>query len=185
LIELDASQLPAVRNLFLVPPAKLILESMIAGYTTGRAWADSQEPHFSLIHSGAWILLSGDRRRVQPELDGLLRSTAGSRSYLKILSIAVDGKVDAADFLPSSFETGIKRSLYLDVELPSQEAIEQVSSEYQIQVIDSGILSQPFEHMDDLRDEIDGGWPSQAAFIEKGFGFCVLRGSSVVSWCTA
>ena len=183
--ELTPEQLPIVRNLFEAPPARLIFESIISGYTSGRAWADLQLADVALIHSDSWILVSGNCNRVQSEVDALLRSSAGDRSYLKILSISAEGEVDSADFLPPSFDTGIKRSMYHECEPPAPPEIDQGLSGYQVQMIDSELLAQPLEYMDRLKDEIDGGWPSQASFVEDGFGFCVTQEeSSVVSWCT-
>ena len=184
LIELTSEQLPAVRSLFEVPPAKLILESIIAGYTSGRVWAAPKPADVAVIHSGAWILVSGDRSRYQAQIDALLRSTVGDRSYLQILSLSSDGEVDSADFLPTSFDMGVGRSMYHECEPAMSGDTGQVPSGYQVQMIDAELLHQPLEHMDVLKDEIDGGWPSQASFVEDGFGFCVLQESSVASWCT-
>jgi GNAT superfamily N-acetyltransferase len=52
--------------------------------------------------------------------------------------------------------------------------------------IDGALLEQQdLENMARIRDSAEGDFGSAEAFLQRGFGFCLLHGDVVASWCTS
>jgi hypothetical protein len=47
------------------------------------------------------------------------------------------------------------------------------------------LLERQLANAEMLVDEINGGWGDVNNFYEKGFGFCAVKDSEIVGWCTA
>ena len=84
----------------------------------------------------------------------------------------------------SLLDHDVERRIYCSVrDSPSRIAVP--SPPLELRQIDAQLLQSDFAHIDLVRDEILGCWPSFETFLDQGFGFTMLDGTSVVCWCTA
>ena len=60
------------------------------------------------------------------------------------------------------------------------------ASELGMERVDAAFLERSdLRHLDALQDWIAECWPSQQAYCERGFGYCLVADDSIMSWCMA
>lgn len=186
MVRLEPTEIGVLRHLFDVPIARLISESLISGHTKGTAWADDPlNARLAVIHSGSCVFVSGDPDRLTAadQLVGLLLPSAGDRRFLKLFCLPDDGRWDGTEVLPTRFEIDVSRRIYCEIDITTQGVV-GLPTGFSLRQIDQTLLSGGRENLAALKDEILGGWMSEVAFLDNGFGFAVVSESAVLSWCT-
>ena len=190
---LHSKETSSIRPHFDTPNLRLVVDSIIDGKTPARVWADDPAtPRTVLAWEGRCIYLVGDfegveannglreifSTEIQPE--GQLRELGFFKLYYSpdAWSLQLE-KI----FGPLSHKN-VERRIYCSVR-DSSSRIDIPSPPLKLRQIDAQLLQSDFAHISAVKDEILGGWSSLEIFLDQGFGFAMLYGTSVVCWCTA
>ena len=160
---------------------------MLADNTKGTACADDlSSPGLAVIHSGACVFVSGDPNRLETRetLGSLLAAEAGDQGFLKVLCTPDDGRWDGVEIVPNRFERNVERRIYPRIEAGDRVVNDALPGEIELRRIDKALLLSDRAHVESMRDEIIGGWGTEEAFLQRGFGFVVVSESAVLCWCT-
>jgi len=194
--ELDKGEYEKARPLFKELDYNLIISAVIEGTSPGRIYVDDVgNPKTAFLCSVEGYYLVG---RVDND------------AFNKALNRLVFGKFFAGDtvrrgetdisigFHPFSWEDKMEvifrgrvplktvRIHYVCSELKAVEWRDEIPAGFSIQRVDRRLLRNPSVKIPDhATDWMEINWGSVDDFLQKGFGFFMLHGLEVVSWCIA
>lgn len=174
----------------------LMINSMIAGSSTGLAWVDDPvQPRSALVWDNAYIFyLAGQADNVgfNQQLGQLflteLAPTARARGIdgFKILYSSTDWVSHLDTIFPTLPLTQHPRVVYSLGALPLPAWRNKVPTGFAMRAIDQAMLTDStLGNLPDLIEEIDMCWPSQARFLADGFGYCLVGNGEIICRCTA
>jgi RimJ/RimL family protein N-acetyltransferase len=170
----------------------LAIASIIEGNTLGCMYADDSGPASVAIlwNRQEALYLAGD-----PSTPGVIEGLQRlfhemilpdtRRRFIPLLSLQVQ-PAEWEAHLPSILEgcqiEKATRRLYL-LQGDSLDFSAKLQPGYSLQRIDAQLLESDLVNRDQVLTWIESFWPSTDAFLERGFGFCVLGRYAVASWC--
>lgn len=191
-VQIDESHYQRMRPLFKGLEHNLVIESVMEGNTCGFIYADdAYTPSAALLwNRQEAMFLAGDpsASQVLPGLHSLIHNvivTEARQRYIPLLSLQVQ---------PDEWETnlpGILEGLQYEKTYRRLYLLKQMGFNYRyglmpgysILRIDEKLLEGDLVNRDQVLGWIESFWPSTQAFMERGFGFCVIGRYAVASWC--
>lgn len=196
MFQLNRSDYPNLRRLAPQPHLALALDAIAAGNSPALAWADDRtQPGAAYLWDKTHChFLIGDpdrpafvaavrdliRRDIAPQL------AARGQAFLKVITSSAAWEQPVGSIFGTAELVSRERVLHaLDtLALPAWRA--SMPDGYFVRQVDAELLrNSRLRGITDLRNEIMTGWPSLAGFLNGGFGFCLLHGDEIVTWCTA
>ena len=181
---------------------ELVLEAVVAGNAPGLVWADDDAaPSGFLVWDKAYNVYVGSSPEVAAP-DASRRSAFGpaaarllatelvpvmQRRRQDIFLLTSDDDAPAAmlDGLAELERRAVERAFYRRRPAPAPPWRDRVPADCSVRRIDAELLArQDLPNVQRLLDEIELCWNSASAFLEVGFGFCLLHEDTLVSWCT-
>jgi RimJ/RimL family protein N-acetyltransferase len=190
LYELNPSEYGRVRPLFAGLAYNLAIESILNGFTPARIFVDDKtSPSVSLIQAHQKLFLAGtiggntgDLSRLigQTILPGL-KSEGCDAIYLHVDSPSLKGQVE--EICEGLFPVERQR-MYLECTQLKQDWRGLLPKGYSLREIDESLVAMNhLANIDYLREELCSERPSVEDFLEKSFGYCILQGEALASWC--
>ncbi|HEU4964879.1 MAG TPA: GNAT family N-acetyltransferase [Bacilli bacterium] len=195
--ELHKSEYERVRPLFAEQPNQPVIHGVIEGRNNGRIFADHREyPRTALIWAEHELFfLAGDldneafNAKLLPWIDNTLAPEArkiGDLSFqLEVIPTdSAKGFVEShlAAKKPKSY--GRWGSVFLQdrfYDMQSAYPPNPLPPETELCRIDERVIAE--DRAGVILGEVNKFWPSQAAFLAEGFGFCVRQGGQVLTCC--
>lgn len=190
---LEKSQYDRVRPLFAALRYNLVVDSVIEGNTPAWVFVDTVErPSTALIWNRQDALLLAGSTQV-PSMDSELKRVIGGqivpdarrrhipRLSLHTADLSWERRAGAIleGFLPERAARRFYRSGPLQVDWRTE-----TPSGYAVQRMDAGLLGDDgLENAGQVVGWVRSFWPSNEAFLETGFGYVVLQGRTLASWC--
>lgn len=190
--QLEQHQLARLRPLFEGLRYNLVVDSVLDGHTPGWVFADRVEnPSVALLWNRQdAILVAGDGRDASVQVD-LRREVLPS-----IVTDARQRGIPALSlhYFPESWEDAIEHILrgrqlekvWRRYYQPGPLKVawqENVPSGCQMRRIDQVLLVEDLRQVSHVRGWVLSFWRSIQAFEETGFGFCLVQGEAIASWC--
>ena len=185
-----------VRPLFQGVYLTLMIDSVLAGTSSGTIWVDDPaQPQTALLWDNAYCLYlvgQAGNQSVNRQLAELytteLAPAARGRGIdgFKILYSSADWEQSVAVVLPTLTLTQYPRVVYTlgGGERPNWRS--QLPPGFAIRPIDQALLNDAtLGNHADLVEEIDQCWPSQGHFLNQGFGYCLVGNHEIICRCTA
>jgi RimJ/RimL family protein N-acetyltransferase len=190
--ELQPDAFPLARRAFEPMAYNLAVNSIIEGATPSRIFVDDPEsPQAAITWNKARAYLSGNSTDwefneglhdfFQNHLFPEIRATGGE---FAILYYAPKNWEEAAQHLfeGNTIHRHLRHFYQIDSAPPDWRS--RLPATYELLPIDHSLLSRTtLKNMDSLVEEMQSESPSPAAFLERCFGFCALRGEELVGWC--
>lgn len=194
--ELNKSEYEKLRPLFKELDYNLIISAVIEGTSPGRIYVDTIiNPRTAFLCSVEGYYLAG---------------YADNETFNNLLNRLIVEKIFAGDtlrkdetdisigFHPDSWEDKMEvifrgrpplkaaRRHYVCNELKVVDWKDQIPKGFSAQRVDEKLLRKSgLKIPDHMADWMEINWGSVKHFLRKGFGFCMLHGREVVSWCMA
>lgn len=198
---LPADQLPLLRTLLPsahaddCPALAYALEAAIAHTAPLTAWVDdAAHPRLAHLWDGrALHYLLGARTAANDEalaqhltatVRPALARVAGEEPPFMLWRVGDPAWCQGEPFAPLGALAAYPRVAYLR---PPASPVPQptLPAGYRLVAIDAALLADDTLQLDSLRGEIDEVWPSVTAFLAHAWGYGVLWGRELVTWCTA
>jgi RimJ/RimL family protein N-acetyltransferase len=192
-VELQPHQFIAVRPLFRGFDYSLSVHAAIEGNNPGRIFVDNiDHPNTALALTVEGYLLAGDSG--SPEVIDAIRRLLREKIFSgevyvngnESLSLALhpeEWEARLPELIPTHEAEKLARYHYLcnSVQFNWRS---QVPQGYKVKRVDEAFLNDPRVVFTEV-DWFDFGqmWGSLGNFLEKGVGFCLMRGWDVIAWC--
>jgi tetratricopeptide (TPR) repeat protein len=170
----------------------LSIGSILAGLTPANIFADHPEkPSISLIAYKYHLYLSGsphNMESIQPlkQLITEIIIPDTTKADLEVIFLQTSSSAwhpFMDDILTGLYPVARQRT-YLECTHLHQDWRQLLSDEFTLRTVDHDLLSQShLGNLDYLKDELCSERPTIDDFLEKSFGFCVLKGDQLASWC--
>lgn len=194
--ELKKSRYKKIRSLFEKLGWNLITNAVIEGTSPGRIYADHHEdPRTAFMCTVEGYYLAGydNNEEFNTSLNKLIfeRIFAGDTVRKDETDVAIGFYPDSwKEKMPIIFQGRIPlttaRRHYVCTELKVDHWRDHVPKGFQVQRINEKLLrTLELEIPEHLTGWMKTNWRSISNFMKKGFGFCTLRGSEIVSWSIA
>lgn len=193
---LKPNEIARIRPLAHHPHLALVIDAVVAGNSPAQVWVDDPtQPgsaylwdrahcHFLLGDFGKPAFIQSVRDLVRQEIAPEV--LAQGRAFLKVHYSPADWEDQISTVFDAAELISRERVFYALDRLAKPDWRTGVPSGFSVQQIDAGLLASDRLHgIEILRNEIETGWHSQAEFLHTGFGFCLLQGDEIVTWCTA
>ncbi|MFN8493390.1 MAG: GNAT family N-acetyltransferase [Caldilineaceae bacterium] len=191
-----ATEYAKVQPLFQGAYLTLILDSVLAGNSTGEIWVDdAAHPQTALMWDNAHIFYlvgRADNLTFNQQLGELfirqLTPAARERGIdgFKILYSSSVWENHMNVVFPTLTLTQHPRVVYTLAELKLPNWRKQLLPGFTMRQIDQALLTDAaLGNLPDLVQEIKECWPSQEHFLRNGFGFCLLGDNEIICRCTA
>lgn len=192
--KVDAAGYAAIRPLFANLRDNLVVRSILAGHTPAWVYADdATAPQRALLWNRQdALLLAGDpgdetfSREVAALLAGNVLPDAQAR-HIPQLALFYDppGWEDQIDTLLRGHPAEKAQRRYYRPGPTGTPSPATVPAGYQIRHIDRALLREPaLRNHAHVAGWVASFWPDERAFVERGFGYCLLQGAdTIVSWC--
>lgn len=190
LYELNPNEYRKVGPIFASLVYNLAIESILKGLTPARIYVNNLDhPRTALIQAGQKLFLAGPvgagemRDLHQLIRDEIIPNGKGVEDalYLQVDPNWQKGQVE--EILAGLYPVERKR-MYLECSKLQQDWRGLLPSGYRLTAVDKQLVEKDhLENIDYLREELCSERPSIADFLEKSFGFCILREDRLASWC--
>ena len=189
---LEQDQFGRVRPLFEGLRYNLVIDSVIDGNTPGWVFADRVEnPTAALIWNRQDAILAAGN-----SLDSSMHAELREEVLRSIVADARRRNIPALSlhYFPESWEGALEQILggrqpekvrrrYYQPGPLKVDWQEGIPSGSEMRRIEEAFLAEDRENGTHVRGWVLSFWHSIRAFEERGFGFCLLHGETIVSWC--
>lgn len=193
LSELTPEQWIALPSLFASIENSLMVRSMAAGNTPGRAWADDPlRPRLAL----AWDLLDWAFLAGQPSPDAAEETVSlfSEDIFPSARSQGIDGIAIFYDppewehllagAFPEQWTWRRKEVARFSLESPDPDDGSALPPGFVLQRIDGELLGRgDLANLDDLKGWVSSFWHSAEDFLHSGYGYAALNNTAAASWC--
>lgn len=196
MVRLESSTYPSLRRLANQPHLTLALDAIAAGNTPAMAWADDRKQpaaaylwdkahcHFFVGDAVSPAFVQAVRELIRLELAP--KAVAEGKAFLKIHTSSTAWESQIASIFEFAALVRRERVFLVLESLRRPDWRQSIPPGFVVRPIDAELLdSDSLAGIDVLREEIATGWHSQEDFLRTGFGFCLLGGDAIVTWCTA
>lgn len=196
MIQLERDEYQRVRPLAGQLHLSLALDAMAVGNSQALVWVDDRaQPsaayvwdkahcHFLLGDVDKPAFIQAVRELVRQEISP--QALAHEKAFLKVYYSSAAWEERIGEIFETAELVRRERVFYALHHLARPDWRSGVPSGIAVQQIDAGLLaSDRLDGIEILRNEIDTGWHSLADFLQTGFGFCLLQGDEIITWCTA
>lgn len=182
--ELPTTQFEQIRPLFASFRHHLAIESILNGTTPGKVYVDDlMTPTVGLAWYKSRFYLSGQpETAVSQSLHHLFTETVyPSGLEAMVLHYApAEWEAQAAALFGEKSPIHALRHHY---QIKTSPRTVQVPDGFALRWVDASLLTEPLEHLDTLKAEMQSERPSVADFLQHSFGVCLQHGSELVGWC--
>lgn len=196
IFELNKSESEKVRPLFKKLDYNLIISAVIEGTSPGRIYVDD------IINPKTAFLCSVEGYYLAGHTDNDLFNNSLNRLIVERIFAGHTIRKDETDisvgFHPESWRDKMEvifrgrsplealRRHYVCSELKAVDWRDQIPKGFSIQRVGERLLREVgLKIPDHVTEWMEINWGSIEDFMQKGFGFCMLHGKEVVSWCIA
>lgn len=189
--KLDRADYEKVIPLFTEPHLNLVVTSMVEGNSRGEMWVDEVDsPQKAFI----W-----DRRYCY-YLAGHAHDEEFNKSVEKVFTeVIIPEVVRRAHSVFKVYYTSDEWEPVIEDMLKEKHPLKRVRQFYafkkvkngwkippgcSVVQIDGNLLESTLKNVEYVTGEIESMWNSVSDFLKKGFGFCLVCGNEIVSWCT-
>ena len=170
----------------------LAIASILAGLTPGDFYSDDPEkPVVALLAYNHHLFLAGTpgdgaskqalNRFIGETIFPRLADTGRDVIFLHASHSAWHPHIDE---ILAGWYPVIRQRTYLECTQLSQDWRKLLKPEFSLHPVDDELLSQShLEHLDYLKEELCSERPTIEGFLEKSFGFCVLKDEQLAGWC--
>jgi RimJ/RimL family protein N-acetyltransferase len=190
LYELNPSEYGRVRPLFAELYYNLAIESILNGLTPARIFVDDKtSPSVSLIQAHQKLFLAGTTGGKTGDLSRLMGETIvpGLKNegcdafFLYVDSPSLKDQVE--EICEGLFPVERQR-MYLECTQLKQDWRGLLPEGYRLREVDDSLVAMDhLENIDYLREELCSERPSVEDFLKKSFGYYILKGDALASWC--
>ncbi len=184
MVVLQSDNFEQIRPLFAPLHHHLAIESILNGTTPGKVYVDELvAPTVALAWYQSRFYLSGKvETAVSHSLHHLFTETVYPSGLEAIL----------LHYAPAEWETqattlfGEKTPIHAlrhHYQRATSPRTVQVPDGFTLRYVDADLLTEPLEHLDTLKAEMQSERPSVADFLQHSFGVCLLHGGELVGWC--
>ena len=191
--ELTGRDRESVRALFAPLDRHLIITAVIEGTSPGRIYADDPaRPQIAFLTSAEGYFLAG--RAGDETVNRALRRLVEGKVFPQLAAGAYGfdlhyTPVDWQSQFPAIFQTRyplIFPASYFRFDTVRRSESAPLPDGYALQPVDAGLLARTgLRNLDVIQRKIASNWPTTAAFLDRGFGLCLLHGDTIVSECLA
>lgn len=194
--QLTTANFPHLRSLFQGAYLTLMIDSLIAGSSTGLAWVDDPvRPQSALVWDNGYsfyLVGRADNQGFNQRLGQLFHEELAPAARacgidgFKILYSSPAWVSQLNTIFPTLSLTQHPRVVYSLGTLKMPDWRSKVPTGFAMRAIDQAMLTdRTLGNLADLCEEIDMCWPSQAHFLADGFGFCLVGNGEIICRCTA
>lgn len=191
--QLAPSQYPLVRHLGVEPHLSLVIKAVIAGHSPASIWVDEgPRPQTALLWDKGHCLYVLSAAASAPSwLHTLIHQTIipeARARHIRLLKVYHQeaGWADIIPTLLAPLALTLKARAFYRLDPSYVPGTIPVPPGFTLQPITAPLLANDdLENIQSLRNEIASCWPTLARFLRHGFGFCLVHGTKLVSWCTA
>jgi RimJ/RimL family protein N-acetyltransferase len=159
--------------------------AVIEGYAPGEIYVDDvPNPKTADVVSGDGHYLVG--YAYNDEFNRALNALLPSDTYFGLFYHPEGWEEQFGVVLRGKYALKYPRRYYTlkHPEIPDWRA--RLPKGFSMRRVDAALLSSAdLENRDGLHESIGATWNSLEAFLERGFGFCLVHGNEIVSWCLA
>ena len=159
--------------------------SIMRGLTASKVYADSLEPSWVVTYSNSRILVSGEVEHLEVV-----------EAVKRIVDLGIKGgRRGFVIYYPSgTMDTGIGEKIQCVKSYPNPRNYYVLQPEktgypvnlpqgYRMEQITKSLLEKDYQNTDLVENEMRSERASVADFLEKSFGFCIIYGDVISSWC--
>lgn len=194
--QLATTNFPHLRPLFQGAYLTLMVDSLIAGSSTGLAWVDDLiQPQSALVWDNGYsfyLVGRADNQGFNQQLGQLFLETlvpaARDRGIdgFKVLYSSPAWVSQLATIFPTLSLAQYPRVVYSLGASPLPDWRSKLPTGFAMRPINQAMLTDStLGNLPDLIEEIAMCWPSQARFLADGFGFCLVGNGEIICRCTA
>jgi tetratricopeptide (TPR) repeat protein len=188
--ELNRNDYGKLRSITASLDYNLVIESILRGFTPARIFVDSvSNPKTALIHNRQKLFIAGSFGTVpEQDLSDLIteRIIPDIKAEDDALFLHVDSsewKVLVEENLAGLYPVDCQR-MYLECSRLVQDWRDLLPPGYIIKPVDEHLVRQDhLENIDYLLEELCSERPSIEDFLNLSFGFSILHGDALASWC--
>ena len=192
--ELKPEQFQSVRNLFDDLAYSLVINAVIEGIKPGRVLVDEAEnPRTAFLwdwkhrfylagyeHNAAFN--NALRKLITDEILPELRTSLGLEGFYLSCSPSTWEGVLFELFEDRSLVEDRRRYYLFEGKKAGRKG--PIPSGFTLRRVDAELLKDiTLRNLGDLHEEIGSEWASQEVFLRDGFGFCLVGGDEIASWC--
>lgn len=162
----------------------LAVLSIFKGFTESIVYADSESPTWGVTYTNSRIFASGDfmhpdvLKAVQKVVDyGLIAGRAGFVIYYPRSA----GRSGIGENIKGVKTYPKTRNYYL-LE-PREKYVLSLPEDYRVERISHDLLKMGYVNSDLVQAEMQSERDSVDDFLDKSFGFCVVKDDEISSWC--
>lgn len=162
----------------------LNLAAVLAGQAPGRVYADDAgNPRTVYLISGDAHYLTGDPGN--PDFNAAVNAALPRDTYFVLFCDPVRwaGALDLV--LKDTYAVRATRHYYTLQRVKIANPQARLPDGFSMRGVDAALLAQEPANHDAVVESILGEWSSLDTFLAHGFGFCLLHGSTIVSWSLA
>jgi hypothetical protein len=169
---------------------------MICGLTPARIWVDDKTtPRTAMAwdkNRSCYIAGDSENPQVNREFSEVFSDEIAQEGlsrklgFFKLYYAPDKWSGRAEEVFGELKDRDVPRRIYCSIASNASENHRQsLPRGFKLRQIDAELLKSGLAHVDSVKNEILGGWPSLETFLERGYGFALLGESSVICWCTA
>jgi RimJ/RimL family protein N-acetyltransferase len=189
--EIEPAVYEQVRPLFPNIDVHLAVKALLSGNVQGQVYVDdSARPQSAMARIGELFYLGGspEKQTFNRELSQFFvelvypqRIASGPGRF--IIKCTVDEWARQVDvLLPGKFPIPKRQQYYLGGEV-RHDWRAMLVSDITIRTVDRALLAEGLAGLDDLQEEMRSERPSVEEFMNKSFGFVLIRGNEIIGWC--
>jgi GNAT superfamily N-acetyltransferase len=158
----------------------LAVESILAGATKARMFANSEEPRAALTWTGHRLYLAGE---IGGDFAGAVAEFAKTRK--RFVAYPSPEALGGAEGLLSKYNVRRRGRLYYEGDPTAREWVVEPPEGYTVARITEELLGRDLVHADWVKEEMCSERASVDEFLEKSFGFAAVHGGGFACWCTS
>lgn len=199
--KLDKGEYPLILNSFDMEKCALAIKSVLLNHSPGDVYVDSvTSPKTAFVWNSEhnfFILGELDNKTYNEQLGNVIYSDIFKRVkqknnlldyYVRFFHNNVSDTGKYEEMLSILFKYNpvmVKKYRHYTLDL-SEYKIKGIplDEDVNIQFIDSSFLERThLYNYDRIIEMINENWISREVFLKNGFGFCLVKGDSIISWC--
>ena len=196
MIRLEPHDFWKIRPLARQPHLRLALDAIGEGNSPALVWVDDRaQPrvaylwdkthcHFLVGDAPTSAFTEAVRELIRQEIAP--KALAPGKAFLKVYYSSASWEEQVGSIFETAELVRGERVFHVLDHLAEPDWRATVPGGFRVRQIDASLLATNRLHgIEDLRHEIITGWNSETDFLTSGFGFCLLCGDEIVTWCTA
>jgi GNAT superfamily N-acetyltransferase len=182
LYKLEPQEYPSVGSIFSeLAEIHLNISAVLDRDAAGEVYVDSVvEPQTATITSGDWVYLAG---KVDNHAFNMALNASLPRDTCFVLFCdPLHWAESLAVVLQGTYAVRTTRRSYTLNQLGLADWQNRIPDGFSMQRVDADLLAKGLKNCDGVLEGILDEWITVDAFLDRGFGFCLVKGTEIVSW---